>query len=154
MTTTFQAETMLLDWSNTARGGPKIVLQLSSEEELEHFKALTLAKGKHAGQILMAVFALVDPSEAPPDPTEAAHRKPGPLCILAAKWCRDPDFQHWVPIQFLARTRISCTEEECRAIILDRLKIGSRREIDTVPAAKEAFEREFRKPFMAFMEAS
>lgn len=157
---TIETEVQLLDWSETAKGGCKIVLQLPGPEDLEHFRAMTLAKGGKAGQVLMAVFAPVDPSEAPPEPVEAAHRKPGPLCILAAQWCRDPHFARWLRNTFfkwngkgMASVEVF-TEAECRAVILDRCKIGSRRELDTVPAARETFERDFRKPYMDYLDGA
>ena len=147
---TIQVETMLLAWSETSNGGAKIVLQLPSPEDLEPFRAMTLKRGKVAGQRLMAVFAEVNEQE---EPVEAAHRKPGALCLLAVKWSRDPNFQAWAGHNW-PHTDDSgpLTEEQCRMLVLDVCKISSRRELDVVPAAAEAFQREFRGPYMDYLQ--
>lgn len=141
-----ETEVMLLDWSETAKGGAKIVLQLPSPEELAPFKSMTLAKRGVAGQRFMAVFAEVNEQEEPAHPS---HRGAGPLCQLAARWCRDPRFQEWAGVHFpVALPPRPLTQEECRALILDACKIASRRELDTVPSAAGAFHEIFRVPFM------
>jgi hypothetical protein len=83
---------MLLNWSVTANGGAKLVLQLPDEEALEPFKAMTLAKGKHAGQRLAAVFVEIGDDEKP-----VPQRRPGagPLAQLAGRWCEDERFQQF-----------------------------------------------------------
>jgi len=54
-----QAEVMLLAWSESHTGGCKVTFQLPTPEDLEPFKALTVAKGKTAGQLFMMVLAPV-----------------------------------------------------------------------------------------------
>jgi hypothetical protein len=144
---TIKAEVMLLSWSETSNGGAKIVLQLPSPEDLEPWKSMTLAKGKVAGQRLMAVFAEVNEQE---EPVEPAHRSLGPLGLLAVRWCRDPQFQAWATFKWQHDIPAghTLTTEECRALILDVCKVGSRKDLDTVPTAGVTFQREFRHPYM------
>lgn len=66
---TFKGEVMLLDWSETAKGGAKIVLQLDGPESLEPFRTMTLAKRGVAGQRLMAVMVEVGDDDRPAMPS-------------------------------------------------------------------------------------
>lgn len=61
----FAGEVMLLDWSETAKGGAKIVLQLDGPGALEPFRTMTLAKRGTAGQRLMAVMVEIAEDELP-----------------------------------------------------------------------------------------
>lgn len=91
--------------------------------------------------------------EKAPDPVEAAHRQLGPLALLAVQWCRDPQFQAWAGHNWPhTDTSAPLTQEQCRMLILDVCKIGSRRELDTVPSAADVFQREFRGPYMDHMK--
>lgn len=63
----FAGEVMLLDWSETAKGGAKIVLQLDGPDALEPFRTMTLAKRGIAGQRLMAVLVEIGEDEKPLD---------------------------------------------------------------------------------------
>jgi hypothetical protein len=88
-----------------------------------------------------------------PEPTEAAHRKLGPLALLAVQWCRDPHFLQWAGWNWPhGDDSRAITQEEARFLILDTCKIGSRRELDTVPSAAHVFHAQFRDPYMAYME--
>lgn len=64
-TPAFSGEVMLLDWSETAKGGAKIVLQLDGPDALEPFRTMTLAKRGIAGQRLMAVLVEIGEDEKP-----------------------------------------------------------------------------------------
>lgn len=144
-----ESEVMLLSWSETSSGGAKIVLQLPDPDALEPFKRMTLATKSTAGQRLMAVFAVVEEGEPEGD---HAHRTLGPLALLAVRWCRDPKFLAWAGFSYPdERTHFLLTQEEARALILDRCKIGSRRELDLVPAAGKVFNEQFRVPFMEWL---
>lgn len=59
MTEIHALECQLLGWKkSTSRSGPSITLLLQDDEDIAFFEALTLAKGKTAGQILDVAFAL------------------------------------------------------------------------------------------------
>lgn len=156
---TIQTEVMLLSWAETSNGGAKIVLQLPDPSELEPFKAMTLAKGKIAGQRLAAVFVPIDEVERPVEEPRPEHRKPGPLCQLAVMWCRDPAFLQWAGrssmlIESVGGDYRPMTEQEAKAWILDLCRIGSRRELDTVESAKATFQRAIRDPYMAWLDGA
>lgn len=149
---TIETEVMLLDWSETAKGGCKLVIQLPGPEDLEPFKAMTLKKGGVAGQRLMAVFAEVNEQE---EPVEHAHRTLGPVAMLAVQLCRNPAFQAWAGVNFpVELPPRQLTAEECRMVILDFCKIDSRKRLDDVPSAAETFHREFRIPFHEHMRGA
>lgn len=61
-------EVQLLDWSETAKGGCKIVLQLTGPEALEPFRSLTLAKRGMAGQRLACMMKLLPDDDSEPNP--------------------------------------------------------------------------------------
>lgn len=61
---TISLEVMLLDWSETAKGGAKIVLQLPSPEDLEPFRKMTLAKRGVAGQRLAVAMVEIHDDES------------------------------------------------------------------------------------------
>lgn len=148
--TTICAEVQLLSWSVSARGGAKIVLALSDEDDLEHFKLLTLKDGKKAGQILMAAFQAV---EEAPDGTQpaAAGFRCGPLCRLAIQLCNSGDFQQWLALFFTdSWNRYGDIEPSARAkqFILDECGISSRKELDTNRSAADWFHRYIRLPFI------
>jgi hypothetical protein len=108
-----QGEVMLLDWSETAKGGAKIVLQLEGPEALTPFRSLTLAKRGIAGQRLACMMLLLpdDDSEmsqpgqiGPPTsdrPAAATHEPDSTLAASEAAEtlrvrCRDASFHAWL----------------------------------------------------------
>lgn len=168
---TIQCDAMLLSWQETHNGGAKIVLQLSSPEELEQFKRLTVKKGKIAGQLLTCVFVEVDgngqpvPPEPEPGTGEQTAKKrgggkfPGGYCGLAVMWAGDPDF-----LRFLMDSH-PATHSNCLQALgpgshdLDVVGgwcikkicgIASRKELDEKDTARAVFEKEIRGPYMAF----
>ena len=147
-------EAMLLNWSETANGGAKIVLQLADPGDLEMFKLMTLAKGGRAGQRLGCAFVEIGDDEKPVEP-----RKPGagPLAQLAGRWCEDKQFQTWLANTFAAMWNATQTppfESEAAAANVVRALCGvaSRRELDTNPNAGRTFHKLIREPFHSWLE--
>jgi hypothetical protein len=143
---TIDTEVMLLDWSESAKGGAKIVLQLPNAGELEPFKAMTLARKGVAGQRLMAVFALVNDEEQP----EAVPEKPATpptingqrLSTYAAMLCQSERFGAFLKSQFpdTYRSAFDTTKGNWPAAAVRSLcKVNSRAEFDTDPEAAERF---------------
>lgn len=60
-----ESELMLAGWSESHSGGCKVTFWVQDSESLEPFKAMTVAKGKTAGQRLMAVFVEIGYDELP-----------------------------------------------------------------------------------------
>ncbi|WYX08203.1 hypothetical protein WJ978_19770 [Achromobacter xylosoxidans] len=61
----FQGEVMLAGWSQTHNGGAKVTFWLQDDTDLEAFKAMTVAKGKTAGQRLALVAVEIGDDEQP-----------------------------------------------------------------------------------------
>lgn len=150
----FHEEVMFAGYRDSNASGPVMSFLLSDAEHLALFRGMTAAKGGKAGQrFYLTLVPIADDERTDGEPNDAAHRKLGPLALLAVQWCRDPGFQEWAGVNWpteLPPRRL--THEECRAVILDVCKIGSRKELDTVPSAAAVFQREFRGPFMTHIE--
>lgn len=155
-----QCEAMLLDWSVTARGGAKIVLQIPSAEEMEPFKALTLAKRGGAGQRMAAVFVLIGDDEQPLPLEGAKHAdKPlgGPLARLAGIWCGDETFQRWVTEQEAFAEAILESPEGLDAtglaahVIRIICNVASRAELDHDARAAALFHKHFRDAYARYL---
>jgi len=150
----YTGEAQFLAWGD-GPSGPWVKILLPDSDDLGPFRGMTAAKKQMAGQLLAVKIVEVEPEpeKRSPEPTEPAHAKLGPLALLAVQWARDPKFQAWAGSQFPAQLPPRpLTQEECRMLVLDTCRIGSRRELDVVPSAGEIFKREIRGPFMAYLE--
>jgi hypothetical protein len=141
----FQGEVQLLNWSETHNGGAKIVLQLADAADLESFKAMTVRKGKVAGQRLAVVMVEIGDDEQPVPQSEQKSR-PGELCVMACTFCADPQFQYWASTQCGACD----TEAEAKRFILGMCWIESRKELDTSAVASGRFHKYIREPYLAW----
>lgn len=63
MNTVYSGELQLAGWSVTHNGGAKVTFWLPDDDAVKSFSALTMRKGRHAGQVLAAVIAEVDEAE-------------------------------------------------------------------------------------------
>ena len=143
MTPTFQGEVQLLNWSDTHRGGAKIVLQLADAADLEQFKLMTVKKGKLAGQRLMAVMVEIGDDELPAEPepmTVKTRWKKSPLMALAIQFCNSPDFYRWAGVT---------GADEAKTFICRACGIASRKELDVMTEAAALFHAHIRLPFVA-----
>lgn len=78
---------------------------------------------------------------APEQQQEEPKEKPGQLCVMACKFCADPQFQKWLGVY---------DEEEAKAMILEDCGIASRKDLDSNHEAAQKFLNDFRGPFMAY----
>jgi hypothetical protein len=146
-----KCEVMLLSWGETHNGGAKITLQLSSPEDLEPFKSMTLKKGKTTGQRMMAVLVEIGDDEQPV-PADAPKAKTGPMCMLAVLWSRDKCFHAWLLENFegvvMGAQAIGIVDDEQIAAwcIKKICGIESRKELDTSDFARARFDSEIRVP--------
>src|SRR5690554_2878297 len=94
---TFQGEVMLAGWSETHNGGAKVTFWLQDADDLAAFKAMTVAKGKTAGQRLALVAVEIGDDEQPVQ----RHEKPkgGELARLAGQLCQSAQFQGWCEVE-------------------------------------------------------
>lgn len=139
----FQGEVMLAGWSETHNGGAKVTFWLQDSGDLDAFKAMTVAKGKTAGQRLALVAVEIGDDEQPVQREEKP--KGGELARLAGMLCQNPAFQAFVP---------ECSEglssEENAADWIRRVcGIKSRAELDHSTEAAARFHERVRKPFLA-----
>lgn len=130
----FKGEMQLLSWSNSATGGPKVVLALADEDSLEQFKLMTLKKGKRAGQRLMTVMVEIDEQEQPVEQEQSGPKR----SQLAYLMCEDGDFQRWANAN---QWDIPVTNsDEAREFIIVRCGIESRSELDRNMTAAVKFD--------------
>ena len=138
---TFAGEVQLRRWSESSTQGVQVTFALADSAELERFKGLD-------GKRFMAVLVQLGDDELPVPAGEGkAPRIPlGDLCFRAVQWCRDAGFQAWVA----ARSGCSpehMTEERTRHFILATCKVGSRKDLDTNPTARQLFNERIRAPY-------
>ncbi|OAD17146.1 hypothetical protein [Achromobacter insolitus] len=132
----FQGEVMLAGWSQTHNGGAKVTFWLSDEEDLASFKAMTVAKGKTAGQRLAIVAVEIGDDEQPKVQPEL---KGGELAKLAGMFCQSVHFWEFC----------GCDDaDEAREWILRVCGVQSRRNLDHNPAAAQIFHERVRKPYL------
>lgn len=143
----FSDEIQLIAWRDSHTNGPTVTFRLKSSEDLEAFRAITMAKDGKAGQRIAAVMVLIGEAE---EPVEVAHRKLGPLAMLAVKWCRDPEFQKWITDGMV---HLNASEEGAAKAVKEICQVGSRREIDLMPGSAMKFNVLIRQPYAKHLEA-
>jgi hypothetical protein len=77
-------------------------------------------------------------------PPPRAAEKPGPLCILACRWCYMRAFWIWAGVS---------SHEAAKQEILSTCEVGSRKDLDTDVHAAARFNTQIRKPFMEYLES-
>jgi hypothetical protein len=68
--------------------------------------------------------------------------KGGPLCTLAARWCKDEDFRDWLGVD---------TEEEATIFMRSTCGIESRAQLDHDEHAALLFNEHFRIPYKNYL---
>lgn len=146
----FQGEVMLAGWSQTHNGGAKVTFWLQDDTDLEAFKAMTVAKGKTAGQRLALVAVEIGDDEKPVSPhahavsPHAERPKGGELAKLAGCLCDDPDFLFWADVG---------NSEAAAQWIRNLCGVSSRAMLDHDLRAAAIFHQEIRKPFREWAES-
>ncbi len=138
----FQGEVMLAGWSQTHNGGAKVTFWLQDDTDLEAFKAMTVAKGKTAGQRLALVAVEIGDDEKPVSRDAgitASEPKGGELAKLAGMFCQQPEF--W---EFCGQSNAA----EAAAWIRVVCHVASRADLDHNPAAAKLFHDRVRKPYL------
>jgi len=75
--------------------------------------------------------------------TQSEKPKGGPLCTLAARWCKERMFQQWIGVD---------TEQAAAESIRTICEVKSRSELDRHPMAAFNFNEHFRTPYMEFLK--
>lgn len=133
----FQGEVMLAGWSQTHNGGAKVTFWLSDEDDLDAFKAMTVAKGKTAGQRLALVAVEIGDDEQPKPQPEPP--KGGELAKLAGMFCQSVHFWEFCRAD---------DADEARDWILRVCGVQSRRNLDHNLTAAKLFHDRVRKPYL------
>jgi hypothetical protein len=144
---TIQCELMLLKWSKDSTSGGILRFQV---DDLEPFEAMTEAKGKRAGQRFMAVLVPIADDET------AAKLPAGPLCRLAAIWCRDDHFGEWLlamwPALYEKVAELTQDLEERRKLVVCEVcGVLSRKELDHNGGARRTFNELIRRPYAEYL---
>jgi len=165
ITPTFTGEVMMAGWSDTHTAGAKVTFWLPDAESLEVFKGLTQKKGNTAGHRFMCVLVEIGCDEKPvqsdmgnpitavvePKTQSTLHKTPiGPLCMLAVKWCRMPEFWVWLKTDPENAAR---SEQGAAACVKALCGVASRKDIDGNPDAERRFHSLIRGPFSKYMLA-
>lgn len=162
MNPTFQGEVMLLGWSESHNGGAKVTFQLADPSDLEPFKAMTVAKGKTAGQRLACVLVEIGEDEQPVarevspmssgqvSPNLGDTPKGGPLAKLAGMWCNDPKFWKWAADEFGEQIT---NAEEAAEMVRYLCQVASRAELDATVASQVRFHALIRMPYSEYLRS-
>jgi hypothetical protein len=147
VTPTFQGEVQFLGWNDDHARGATVKFQLADDAELDAFRRMTVRKGKQAGQRLAMVLVGIADDETPAVTEELAAQgsaaRAGPLCLLAAQWCREPKFQKWCEAE---------NEEEAAGFVRSFCGVTSRRQIDDSAPARWKFLSGIRTPYMEYTQ--
>ncbi len=159
MNPTFAGELQLAGWSESHTSGCKVTFWLSSPDELEAFRALTVRKGNTAGHRFMAALVEIGDDEKPVslDPREAALetkiREPlGDACWRTVMWCSDPKFWDFLNQQFPSADTVT-NSAEAAELVKFMCTVESRKELDSDPKANELWNRIIRKPYSEFLRS-
>lgn len=161
MKATFNQEVMLAGWSETHNGGAKVTFWLADSSSLEAFKAMTVAKGKTAGQRLAMCLVEIADDEQPSQRTQAADPiaqaeavstspKVTGLAFLAVQWCKQQMFWDFLNDHVALTTVLN--EQDAKDLICLECGIDSRKELNTNINAAGGFNRFIREPYMAYMQ--
>ncbi|WYX18917.1 hypothetical protein WJ973_23745 [Achromobacter xylosoxidans] len=154
----FQGEVMLAGWSQTHNGGAKVTFWLQDDTDLEAFKAMTVAKGKTAGQRLALVAVEIGDDEQPVVSREQGANgvvsqecansgdkpKAQKVSWLAVQLCQNVDF-----LEFIS----AGNERIARDWICQQCGVFSRGDLDRDESAADRFHQLVRKPFRDWMES-
>jgi len=144
MTPTFTGEIQLAGWSESHTSGCKVTFWLSSPDELEAFRALTVRKGNTAGHRFMAALVEIGDDEQPVDKP-----KGGDLARMAGTFCADPKF--WLWIATVSAERVA-NEKEAAKWARSICGVGSRADLDHDEAAANYFHQAIRRPYLDFLK--
>lgn len=156
MTPTFQGEVQFRRYSDTSTQGQQVVFAVQDREALESFVGME-------GKRFMAVLVQIGDDEQPVPVgrdrvrvTTYKIEKPrehlGDLCYRAVQWCNDPEFQEWIRKE--ARiTHEEASAELAKTIVISWCQVKSRKELDEIPSAGQAFREQIVGPWQKYQMA-
>lgn len=149
MTPTFAGEMQLAGWSESHTSGCKVTFWLSSPDDLEAFRALTVRKGNTAGHRFMAALVEIGEDELPVQQPTPEKPKGGELARLAGIWCNEPKFWRW--IRTVGGPEID-NNMHAAEWIRKTCDVESRVELDHNEEAGDYFHEGIRLPFSEYLK--
>ncbi len=151
MTPTFAGEIQLAGWSESHTSGCKVTFWLSSPDELEAFRALTVRKGNTAGHRFMAALVEIGDDEKPVEPEPKAPRaQMGDACYWTVMRCQESQFWDFLTDRFEGATVRSSVE--AAEVVKHVCSVNSRKDLDTNQAALMLWNNEIRKPYSEYLK--
>lgn len=142
VTPSFQGEVQFRRYSDTSTQGQQVVFAVQDREALESFVGME-------GKRFMAVLVQIGDDE---QPAQVKREYLGDLCYRAVQWCNDPEFQEWIRKE----ARISHAEasaELAKTIVISWCQVKSRKELDEIPSAGQAFREQIVGPWQKYQMA-
>ena len=154
MTPTFAGEIQLAGWSESHTSGCKVTFWLSSPDELEAFRALTVRKGNTAGHRFMAALVEIGDDEKPVEPEPKPPRaQMGDACYRTVMWCQEPTFCAWINSTTHNGIFWHATDKDsARRFVCEICDVDSRKELDTNNEANKAWHRLIRQPYSEYLK--
>ena len=157
MTPTFAGEIQLAGWSESHTSGCKVTFWLSSPDELEAFRALTVRKGNTAGHRFMAALVEIGDDERPVEPELINRKSPraqmGDACYRTVMWCQEPTFWDFLNSHPPFFSNVAVTnKEEAAETVRFICCVDSRKELDTNNEANKAWHRLIRQPYSEYLK--
>lgn len=152
MTPTFAGEIQLAGWSESHTSGCKVTFWLSSPDELEAFRALTVRKGNTAGHRFMAALVEIGDDERPVEPEPKPLRAHmGDACYRTVMWCQEPTFWRFLNNRTPGFKAVTNKEEAADRV---RMTCGvtSRKDLDTDNEANKTWHRLIRQPYSEYLK--
>jgi hypothetical protein len=137
----FNDEAMLLAWGDSSTRGRTVTFLLSDDGDEHPFRHFTIKSGKRAGQRFRMVLVQVDDDERP------VEKKPSQIAFLL---CQDQQFWHFLNERSFT---VIDSEAQAREYVLEGCGITSRSQLDTMPAARAAWEAVFYRPFCKYRDS-
>ena len=161
-TPTFAGEVQFRRYSDTSTQGTQIVLALPDREALQSFIGL---EGKRFMAVLVQIGDDEQPvvdhaksstgagsQQGPNAQRNGASTRVGDLCWRAVQWCKEPEF--W---DFLTRTYMHNAviegEDDAATAVKSICSVDSRKELDTMPHARDLFNSMIRTPYQKHLIA-
>ncbi len=157
MTPTFTGEIQLAGWSESHTSGCKVTFWLSSPDELEAFRALTVRKGNTAGHRFMAALVEIGDDERPVEPVLDTPKPPraqmGDACYRTVMWCQEPTFWKFLNSNHTFQSADHVTNaQEAAQLVKFICGVDSRKELDTDNEANKAWHRLIRQPYSEYLK--
>lgn len=154
-TPTFSGEVQFRRYSDTSTQGTQIVLALPDREALQSFIGL---EGKRFMAVLVQIGDDEQPVSANPliqkeSANSRSAREPlGDLCWRAVQWCKEPEFWDFLTRTYMHNAVIE-DEDDAATAVKSICSVDSRKELDTMPHARDLFNSMIRTPYQKHLIA-